>query len=339
MFKQKTNQQKAKNKNSKNQSQSTNFWLYGKHPTFTVLRACSKLPFGKNSSPAFCDSPFIESDSKKCGGYELVSNFQSLQNKKTNEKNNSQSQAKDFTQVFKAKQRKVFQILATKNSVGELYGFFKNYELDHLRSLVEVVDNQKIESVLGCGKNLQAFVHQGLAINCSKLPIQNQRDLLEELCGFDDSSKLPTLLLLDQISDPHNVGAIIRSAISFGVKKIIFCEHNSVKESATIVKSSAGTIDFVDLVVVTNFSNLIEKLKKLGYWCIGLDGLAKVEIGEIKDYKNIALVVGSEGGGIRDLVKKNCDLLVKIKINEEVESLNASVAAAIALYELSKNCS
>jgi 23S rRNA (guanosine2251-2'-O)-methyltransferase len=87
---------------------------------------------------------------------------------------------------------------------------------------------------------------------------------------------------------------------------------------------------------VTNFNNLFEKIKKIGYWCVGLAGEGEVKLSEVKDYKNIALVVGSEGGGIRDLVKKNCDLLVRIEIEKEVESLNASVAAAIALYEISK---
>jgi 23S rRNA (guanosine2251-2'-O)-methyltransferase len=83
-------------------------------------------------------------------------------------------------------------------------------------------------------------------------------------------------------------------------------------------------------------NNLIEKLKKIGYWCAGLAGEGKVELSKLKEYKNIALIVGSEGSGMRDLVKKNCDLLVKIKIDEEVESLNASVATSIALFELSK---
>ena len=160
--------------------------------------------------------------------------------------------------------------------------------------------------------------------------------MLEELYALEEGEKRPTLLLLDQVSDPHNVGAIIRSAIGFGVTKIIFCEHNSPKENATIVKSSAGTIEMADLIVVTNFSNLIEKLKKIDYWCIGLAGEAKNDISIIKEYQNIALIIGSEGSGIRDLVKKNCDLLAKININDEVESLNASVAAAITLHEISK---
>jgi 23S rRNA (guanosine2251-2'-O)-methyltransferase len=233
--------------------------------------------------------------------------------------------------ILQKKRRKIFQILATQNTILELEEFLQKNSLSHLRSLIELVSNEKIESVVG--KNQ---IHQGFAAKCSKIPTTNQNQLLAELEKIPEGQKLPTLILLDQVSDPHNVGAIIRSAISFGVNKIIFSEHNSPKESATIVKSSAGTIEMADLVVVTNFSNLIEKLKKLGYWCIGLAGEGTAALTTIKEYKNVALIIGSEGDGIRSLVKKNCDLLVKIEIDQEVESLNASVAAAIALYELQK---
>jgi 23S rRNA (guanosine2251-2'-O)-methyltransferase len=234
--------------------------------------------------------------------------------------------------IIEKKRRKIFEILATQNTISELQNFLKKNSLSHLSPLVRVADNNKIESIIG--KNQ---VHQGLAIRCSNLPIKNQNDLLTELYAIAEGEKLPTLLLLDQISDPQNVGAIIRSAAAFGVKKIIFSEHNAPKETAAMVKSSAGMIDLVDLICVTNFNNLIEKLKKINYWCIGLAGEGKVSISEIKGYKNIALIIGSEGDGMRDLVKKNCDILAKIEINKEVESLNASVAAAISLYELSKN--
>ncbi|MBM3579780.1 MAG: 23S rRNA (guanosine(2251)-2'-O)-methyltransferase RlmB, partial [Alphaproteobacteria bacterium] len=199
--------------------------------------------------------------------------------------------------ALKRKRRKIFEVLATRNSILEVENEVR----------AKLVSGEVISNLVGQGQ-----LHQGLAARVSRLPIQNQNELLAEL---EASKTLPTLLLLDQISDPHNVGAIIRSAASFGVKKIIFCEHNAPKENATIIKSSAGTIEFVDLVMVTNFSNLIEKLKKIGYWCIGLAGDGKAKIGEIHDYKNIALVVGSEGNGIRELVKKNCDLLVKIEID------------------------
>jgi 23S rRNA (guanosine2251-2'-O)-methyltransferase len=233
--------------------------------------------------------------------------------------------------ALQKKRRKIFEILASKNSVSELENFLAKNALSHLKAKIKITDNQHIEALVGKGQ-----IHQGLALNCSPLPIKNQNDLLTELYKIKEGEKLPTLLLLDQISDPHNVGAIIRSAVGFGVNKIIFCEHNAPKESATIVKTSAGTIESAELFAVINFSNLFEKLKKIGYWCIGLDAEGAIPIQKIKDYKNIALIIGSEGAGIRDLVKKNCDILAKIEIDKTVESLNASVAAAVTLYELSR---
>lgn len=231
------------------------------------------------------------------------------------------------------KRRKIFEILVNQNSRFELEEFLQKKSLTSLQSLIKFTDKEHLEKLFARDQT----PHQGIAVRCSKLPLKNQNDLLEELCKIDTNAQFPTLLLLDQISDPHNVGAIIRSAIAFGVKHIIFCEHNSVKESAIIVKSSAGTIDLADLFVVTNFSNLMEKLKKIGYWCVGLAGEGKTKLNMVSEYKNIALVIGSEGNGLRDLVKRNCDLLAKIEMDSQVESLNASVAASIALYEITRN--
>ena len=232
--------------------------------------------------------------------------------------------------ALQKKRRKIFQILVTKNTSIELEKLLLEQNLLNLKSLVKLVDGAQIEFLIGKDQ-----LHQGIAVECSKLPIKNQNDLLEEL-SLLEKSQLPTLLLLDQLSDPQNIGAIIRSAISFGVTKIIFCEHSAPRESAVMARSSAGTIEMADLIVVTNFSNLIEKLKKIGYWCIGLEGNSNTFINEIKTYETVALIVGSEGDGIRELVKKNCDILAKIDIDKNVESLNASVATSIALYELSR---
>ena len=231
--------------------------------------------------------------------------------------------------ALETKRRKIFQILVTKNTLSELEKLLqKNPSLQQLTDSIKLVDGEFISSVIGRDQ-----LHQGIAMNCARLPVKNQNDLLEELHKLE-KSQLPTLLLLDQLTDPQNIGAIIRSAISFGVKKIIFCEHSAPKESAAMCRSSAGTIEMADLVVVVNFNNLIEKLKKIGYWCIGLEGTSNTPISDIQNYDNVALVVGSEGDGIRDLVKKNCDLLAKIYIAPTVESLNASVATSIALYAL-----
>lgn len=245
--------------------------------------------------------------------------------------------------------------MATKNSVVELEKFLHEKNLLNLKSRLSIVDASQIESIIGKDQ-----IHQGLAVNCSQLPPKSQNDLLSELEKIvksqDEASQieaeqfeldknnsnqnskpaknLPPLLIMDQLRDPHNVGAIIRSACAFGVKKIIFPEHNFPKESAVMNKSSSGMIENVDLYLVVNLNNLMLKLKELGYWCIGLAGEGRDSVEKIREYKNIALIIGSEGDGIRDLVRKNCDLLVRIEMDDDVESLNASVAASIALREV-----
>ncbi len=235
--------------------------------------------------------------------------------------------------ALEKKRRKIYQILVTQASLNILGEFLKKTNLQSLKDKVRVVDNNYIELIIG--KNQ---IHQGFALNCSNLEVKYQNDLIDELENIKEKgAKLPTLLIMDQLTDPHNIGAIIRSASAFGVDKIIFPENNFAKESAIMVKSSSGTIENVDLFMVVNLSKLMEKLKQLDYWCVGLAGEAKSELLAISNYENIALIIGSEGDGIRSLVKKNCDLLVKIPMNRDVESLNASVACSIALYEISKN--
>ncbi len=234
--------------------------------------------------------------------------------------------------ALQKKRREVFQILVTKNSITALEKFLDEQNLSSLKTRFKLVEAQAIESIVGADQ-----IHQGLALNCSALPLKSQNNLLEELEKIlrdDKNNRLPPLLIMDQLRDPHNVGAIIRSACAFGVKKIIFPEHNFPKESAVMNKSSSGMAENVDLFLVVNLNNLMVKLKELGYWCVGLAGESAEPVEKIREYKNIALVIGSEGEGIRELVKKNCDLLVRIEMDKDVESLNASVAASIALREV-----
>ncbi len=233
--------------------------------------------------------------------------------------------------ALQKKRREVFQILVTKNSIVELEKFLEQQNLLSLKNRLKLVEAHAIEAIIGSDQ----IIHQGLALNCSPAPLKSQNNLLEELEKIANvGGVMPPLLIMDQLRDPHNVGAIIRSACAFGVKKIIFPEHNFPKEAAVMNKSSSGMIENVDLFLVVNLNNLMVKLKDLDYWCIGLAGEATENVDKIREYKNIALVIGSEGEGIRELVKKNCDLLVRIEMNAEVESLNASVAASIALREV-----
>ena len=224
--------------------------------------------------------------------------------------------------------RKFYKIIVGKNFSSQFQEFLIKNNLQKYQSLVRVVDNSELDQIVQLNQN-----HQGIAVLASRLSVTNQLTFLTELNQIEDDN-YPNLLVLDQISDPQNVGAIIRSAVAFGFNKIIFCKHNSLIENSLVIKASAGNIELVDLIVASNINNFLEKIKKLNYWCFGLDSHSSMPLTKVKEFKRIALVVGSEGEGIRQLIKKNCDYLLKVETNEQVESLNVAVATAIALYEI-----
>ncbi len=171
-------------------------------------------------------------------------------------------------------------------------------------------------------------VHQGIALEVRPLPEMALEDYLAIAKGPKP------LLLLDQVTDPHNVGAILRTAAAFGVGAIIVTKDHAAQESATMAKASSGGIEIVPIITVTNLSQSMETLKKHGYWCIGLDGEAKQTIAQAKLNNKTALVLGAEGKGLRRLTAERCDLLVRLPISSAMESLNVSNAAAVALYAL-----
>ena len=170
-------------------------------------------------------------------------------------------------------------------------------------------------------------LHQGYGAN-----IENFNNYaLEEVIN---PNKQQLFLILDKLNDPNNLGAIIRSCDAFSVDAIIIPNKNSVGITDTVVKVSTGAIFHVPVVTVSNINQTIDKLKKNNFWVIGTDAHAKQSISEIKNDRNLALVIGSEGYGISNLVSKNCDYLVKIPMTGHVNSLNASVSAGIMIYAL-----
>lgn len=168
--------------------------------------------------------------------------------------------------------------------------------------------------------------HQGVMIEVDSFKYQDLSDL-------DDANKI---ILLDKIEDPHNLGAIIRSAESFGFDGLIIPEHRSSKVNSTVYKTSAGAINNIKVVMVTNLNQAIAKIKENGFWVYGLAGEAENTLKETDLSGKVALVVGNEGDGISRLVRQNCDMLVKIPMQGKTNSLNASVAAAISMYEVNR---
>ena len=144
------------------------------------------------------------------------------------------------------------------------------------------------------------------------------------------------ILILDEIEDPQNLGALIRTAECVGVHGVVIPKHHAASVTTAVVKSSAGATEHMAMAEVTNIANTIIELKKNEFWVIGLDMSGDKLYTEV-DYKNpVAIVVGSEGKGIRRLVKDHCDYLVRIPLYGTIESLNASVAGALVMYEVVK---
>ena len=160
---------------------------------------------------------------------------------------------------------------------------------------------------------------------------------LQDLIAAGKEKQYPLLLMLDGIEDPHNLGAIMRSADAFGVDGIILKSRGEAPLNATTAKVSTGAIEFVKVAEVNNLNQAIETLKKAGYWIVSTDGYSTTDYGEI-DYKcPICVVIGSEGFGISKLVLKNSDFVVHIPMYGHVNSLNASNAAAILLAGVDYN--
>ncbi len=157
------------------------------------------------------------------------------------------------------------------------------------------------------------------------------KNKIEDLHFEQDEDRV---VILDQVSDPQNIGAIIRSAAAFGINKLILPSYNSPDENATIAKAACGCLELMQIIKVPNLKNAIDKLKKMDFWIAGLDVDGKKGVSEILDIKKIAIIIGSEGKGMRKLTVDNCDFLIKIPIAKQVESLNASNAASIIFYLL-----
>ncbi len=190
-----------------------------------------------------------------------------------------------------------------------------------------IIDKKEFNKILS-----EDAVHQGFALYCARLESYDIADLIE----MAKDKKRCCILILDQVTDPQNIGAIIRSCAAFNTLGLVVQDKNSPLESGAMDKAAAGTIEFVPIARVTNLSRAIETLKENGFWVMGMDGYAETTIDKINKEGKIAIVMGSEGKGMRRLVQENCDSSVKLPISPNVESLNVSTAAAITLYELSK---
>lgn len=167
--------------------------------------------------------------------------------------------------------------------------------------------------------------HQGLVLECEPLDDIFIDDVLD-----GDPSR--PVVVLDQVTDPHNVGAIMRSAAAFNACAIVTQDRHAPPESGTLAKSASGALEILPWVRVVNLARALEEIAEAGYWRIGLDGSASSTLGEALPAGPVALVLGAEGDGMRHNIAQHCDAIAKLPIDEAMESLNVSNAAAISLY-------
>ena len=190
----------------------------------------------------------------------------------------------------------------------------------------------KIETV--SDRDLQAKLPRDAVAQGLALEVEPLRQIA--IADLKPGSGKNLVVALDQVTDPHNVGAIFRSAAAFGVKAIVTQDRHSPPEGGALAKAASGALDIIPWVRVTNLSRALDDLFEMGYWRIGLEGAAGKAISEVEMGDNLVLVLGAEGKGLRHLTLENCDVLAKIPISGNIESLNVSTAAAVALFELSK---
>lgn len=218
-------------------------------------------------------------------------------------------------------ERKPLRLLMTRNAEADLAA--EGLSLGHDLALSpEIMTGEEIATALPPGA-----VHQGIALKVSALP-----DLsVDEAC-----EGITVAVVLDQVTDPHNFGAILRSAAVFGAGALVTTDRNSPPLGGVLAKAASGGLEKVKIAKVTNLVRAIEDLKELGFEVIGLDGEGEVSLPEFKTGPKVALVLGAEGAGLRRLTREHCDILARLPAMGEMRSLNVSNAAAVALYELSR---
>jgi 23S rRNA (guanosine2251-2'-O)-methyltransferase len=198
------------------------------------------------------------------------------------------------------------------------------------RTPVEIVPEWRLAECAGTSS------HQGIVAFVALSPLCTFDHLITQLAT---RQSIPPLAILDGVKDPRNLGAIIRSAAAFGIGGIVVPGRRAVGITATVAKAASGGLEYVPVAEVTNISQSIERLKRLGFWIVGTDEQAEISCRSFAYPSPLALVFGEEGMGIRPLVKRSCDALVSIPVCGPLRSLNVAVAAALLFYEVTARAS
>ncbi|MDU4961384.1 MAG: 23S rRNA (guanosine(2251)-2'-O)-methyltransferase RlmB [Sporomusaceae bacterium] len=191
--------------------------------------------------------------------------------------------------------------------------------------IVQELEKSKLDAIAG------GVRHQSVAASVAPVEYAELEDILAAASG---QGQPPFLVLLDELEDPHNVGAILRTADAAGVHGVLLPKRRSCPLSGTVAKTSAGAVEYVPVARIGNVVQTIKQLQKQGFWVIGADMSGEKEYFEADLSGPVVIVVGGEGQGLGRLVKESCDLLVRIPMQGKISSLNASVACSLMLYEV-----
>jgi 23S rRNA (guanosine2251-2'-O)-methyltransferase len=221
-------------------------------------------------------------------------------------------------------ERRVLRLLVTTEALERLRG--EESVPQGVLTRAHTVSRKEIDNIVG-----ENAVHQGVAMLTRAIDHH-----LEDVLEIAKERENCCVVLLDQVSDPHNVGAILRSAAALDAVAVITLDRRAAGETGAMAKSASGALDRISYVQTTNLARAIEVLKQNQFWVLGLEADGEKKISEANLKGRIAFVMGTEGEGLRRLVRESCDQIVRLPINATSESLNVSNAAAIALYERSR---
>jgi 23S rRNA (guanosine2251-2'-O)-methyltransferase len=227
--------------------------------------------------------------------------------------------------ALKNPKRKINKVYITKENSEEI-----NLKTINKKINIEIKDKKEIEKIF-VNENI---VHQGIAAEIEPLENISLKDYLK-----NNKTNQSTIVVLDDITDQRNIGSILRTSTAFNVDAVLILEKNYNPKSKILYKSASGAMELINLISVSNITNALQLLKKNNYWIYGLDGYASETLNKQKWSKKNVFVFGSEGEGLRRLVKESCDHLIKIDINKNIESLNVSnaVSATLGIFSLLKN--
>ena len=231
------------------------------------------------------------------------------------------------SEAWTNRNRNIKALYITEKTLAEFEAVLENAERQNIeRPAPQIISKEELDHMAP-----QGAVHQGIAVQCAPLEEIDISDIIR----IEDAKEKSILLMLDQVTDPHNVGAIIRSAAAFGAAGIIMQRKHAPELTGVLAKTACGGVEHLPVAFETNLTRSLETLQDAGYFAIGLDERGEKTLADLPSYKKAVIVLGAEGTGLRRLVREQCDILARLPTNPPIASLNVSNAAAVALYDLS----